>query len=216
MICIANSSILRSVQLSTIVMRTFAAGVLALLIVPVPPAGAQTMAVLQGRVVDASGAGLPGASIAVRDPGTGLTSVATSDGQGRYYLPAIPAGSYQVSVEAAGFQTMRIEALTFEVGRTLVRDFELPVGTQREAIVVQAELPLLDRATSTVGHVVSAQTVQEMPLNGRHFIDLGLLAPGSVAPSQTGFSTNRSAAAVRSPSIPPATARKRSATSSTA
>src|SRR5687767_14260563 len=170
-------------------MRTFAAALLALLFVPVPPAGAQTMAVLQGRVVDASGAGIPGASIAVRDPGTGLRSVATSDGQGRYYLPAIPAGTYQVLVEAAGFQAMRIEALTFEVGRTLVRDFELPVGPQREAIVVQAELPLLDRATSTFGHVVSAQTVQEMPRNGRHFIDLGLLAPGSVAPSQPGFSS---------------------------
>ena len=170
-------------------MPKFATVLLALSFLPASPAGTQTMAVLQGRVVDASGAGIPGASIALRDPGTGLTSAATSDGQGRYYLPAIPAGSYQVSVEAAGFRTMRIEALTFEVGRTLVRDFELPVDTQREAIVVQAELPLLDRATSTVGHVVSAQTVQEMPLNGRHFVDLGPLVPGSVAPSQTGFST---------------------------
>ena len=50
-------------------------------------------------------------------------------------------------------------------------------------------LPLLDRATSTVGHVVSAQTVQQIPLNGRHFVDLGPLVPLSVAPSQTGFST---------------------------
>ena len=53
----------------------------------------------------------------------------------------------------------------------------------------RAELPLLDRATSTVGHVVSPQTIQEIPLNGRHFVDLGPLVPGSVAPSQTGFST---------------------------
>ena len=104
-------------------------------------------------------------------------------------MPAIPAGVYQVTAEAPGFRSVRIEALTFEVGRTLVRDFELTVDTQREAVVVRAELPLLDRATSTVGHVVSAQTVQEMPLNGRHFVDLGPLVPGSVAPSQTGFST---------------------------
>jgi hypothetical protein len=54
---------------------------------------------------------------------------------------------------------------------------------------VHAELPLLDRATSIVGHVVTPQTIQEIPLNGRHFIDLSLLVPGSVAPSQTGFST---------------------------
>src|SRR5688500_15166360 len=166
-------------------MRTFAAALLALLFVPVLPAGAQTMAALQGRVVDASGAGLPGASIALRDPGTGLTSVVTSDGQGRYYLAAIPAGSYQVSVEADGFRPMRIEALTFEVGRTLVRDFELPVDTQREAIVGQAEVPLLDRATSTVGHVVSAQSVQQMPLHGRHLASLRPLVHGSVTRSET-------------------------------
>ena len=91
--------------------------------------------------------------------------------------------------EAPGFRSERIESLTFEVGRTLVRDFQLAVDTRREAVVVSAELPLLDRATSVVGHVVSAQTVQEIPLNGRHFVDLGLLVPGSVAPSQTGFST---------------------------
>ena len=124
----------------------------------------------------------------VRDPATGLTRTALADGEGRYHVAAIPAGAYQVTAEA-GFRTVRIESLTFEVGRTLVRDFELAIDTQREAVVVQAELPLLDRATSIVGHVVSAQTVQEIPLNGRHFVDLGPLVPGSVAPSQTGFST---------------------------
>ena len=50
-------------------------------------------------------------------------------------------------------------------------------------------MPLIDRATATVGHVVTAETVQQIPLNGRHFTDLGLLVPGSVAPSQTGFSS---------------------------
>src|SRR6185369_2170729 len=89
----------------------------------------------------------------------------------------------------AGFRGVRIEALTFEVGRTLVRDFELAIDNRQEVVEVRDELPLLDRATSIVGHVVSAQTVQEIPLNGRHFVDLGVLVPGSVAPSQTGFST---------------------------
>ena len=55
--------------------------------------------------------------------------------------------------------------------------------------MVRAEVPLVDRASATVGHVVTGQTVQQMPLNGRHFTDLGLLVPGSVAPSQTGFSS---------------------------
>ena len=147
------------------------------------------MAVLQGRILDTSGAAVPGASISVYDPANGFSSAAKSDGEGRYHAPAIPAGAYQVTAEAPGFRSVRIESLTFEVGRTLVRDFELAVDTQREAVVVRAELPLLDRGTSIVGHVVSQQTVQEMPLNGRHFVDLGPLVPGSVTSSQSGFST---------------------------
>ena len=160
-----------------------------LLLLTVSLASAQTMAMLQGRVLDPSGAVVPGASVVVRNSATGFTSTTSSDDQGRYHVPGIPAGAYQVTAEAPGFRSERIDALTFEVGRTLVRDFQLTVDARREAVVVRAELPLLDRATSVVGHVVTATTVQEIPLNGRHFIDLGLLAPGSVAPSQTGFSS---------------------------
>ena len=161
----------------------------ALVLLALSLANAQTMAVLQGRVLDPSGAAVAGASVVVRNSATGFHSTTSSDSQGRYHVPAIPAGAYQVTAEAPGFSSERIDALTFEVGRTLVRDFQLTVDTRREAVVVRAELPLLDRATSVVGHVVSAQTVQEIPLNGRHFVDLGPLVPGSVAPSQTGFST---------------------------
>ena len=112
-----------------------------------------------------------------------------ADAEGRYYVAAIPTGTYTVTAEATGFRTESIEALNVDVGRTLVRDFRLAVGDRRETVIVRAEVPLVDRATATVGHVVTAQTVQQIPLNGRHFTDLGLLVPGSVAPSQTGFST---------------------------
>ena len=87
--------------------------------VAVSPAGGQTMAVLQGRVVDPSGAAVPGASIAVRDSATGLASVAPTNAEGRYHVAAIPAGTYQVTAAAPGFRAERIESLTFEVGRTL-------------------------------------------------------------------------------------------------
>ena len=171
-------------------MRTPCPFLLAILsVLTVSPASTQTMAVLQGRVVDPSGAVLPKATIVVRDSATGLTRMAPTDAEGRYHVAAIPAGGYQVTAQAPGFRTERIESLTFEVGRTLVRDFQLAAATRTEAVVVRAELPLLDRATSVVGHVVSAQTVQEIPLNGRHFVDLGPLVPGSVTSSQTGFST---------------------------
>src|SRR6187399_3329092 len=89
------------------------------------PVNGQTMAALQGRVSDSSGAALPGASVKAREVATGLTSVAAANAEGRYQLPAITAGTYQVTAEAPGFRSERIESLTFEVGRTLVRDFQL-------------------------------------------------------------------------------------------
>ena len=160
-----------------------------LLCLTVTPARAQTIAVLQGRVVDPSGAAIPGALVVVKNPSIALNSAVKSDAEGRYHVPAVPAGTHEVTADAPGFRGVHIEALTFEVGRTLVRDFELTIDTQREVVVIRDELPLLDRATSIVGHVVSAETVQQMPLNGRHFVDLGPLVAGSVTPSQTGFST---------------------------
>ena len=151
--------------------------------------GAQTIAVLQGLISDASGAVLPGVVITVRDDSTGLEMSVRTGPAGRYRLAAIPAGTYRLTVEAPGFRTEIIEQLKVDVGRTLVRDFRLTIGASSETVIVSAEVPLVDRATATLGHVVTAETVRDVPLNGRHFMDLGLLVPGSVAPSQTGFSS---------------------------
>jgi len=152
-------------------------------------ADAQTLAGVQGRVFDASGAVVAGAVVRVQDGSTGFDASVRTDSDGRYYVAAIPAGTYSVTATAAGFRTQRLEALDVDVGRRLVCDFHLAIGEAAEAVIVRAEAPLVDRATAVVGYVVKADTVQEIPLNGRHFIDLSLLVPGSVAPSQTGFSS---------------------------
>ncbi len=153
------------------------------------PSSAHTTAALQGRVFDESGALIPFATITVRDDSIGFARSASSDAEGRYQIAAIPAGPWRVTAGAPGFRTEIIETLTFEVGRTLVRDFHLAVGDRTEALVVLPELLLVDRTTSAVGHMVTARMIRELPLNGRHFVDLGPLVPGSVMPSQTGFST---------------------------
>src|SRR5262245_33842761 len=148
----------------------------------------QSNATIQGQVFDASGAVLRGATISVRNNSTGFDRAGLTDDEGRYQVDAIPTGSYDVTAEAAGFKSAVLSALELDVGRTLVRDFRLQVGDRSETVVVVPEVPLVDRASTVVGHVVTPQTMQEIPLNGRHFMDLGLLGPGSVAPSQTGFS----------------------------
>jgi hypothetical protein len=152
-------------------------------------AGGQTLANLQGRVFDPSGAVLPGAVIYVQDESIGFDVSVRADSEGRYYVSGIPSGTYSVTAEAAGFRSERIEALNVDVGRTVVRDFRLTAGGATETLFVRAEVPLIDRATVAIGHVVTQETVGQMPLNGRHFTDLALLVPGSVAPSQAGFSS---------------------------
>src|SRR5687767_12392689 len=150
---------------------------------------AQTLAALQGRVLDASGAAVAGAVVRVRDESIRFDVSVRADSEGRYYVFAIPNGTYEVTAEANGFRAERIEALSVDVGRTLVRDFHLAVGRIAETVLVRREVSVIDRATATVGHVVTAETVPQIPLNGRHFTDLALLVPGSVAPSQAGFSS---------------------------
>ena len=164
-------------------------GLLVCVLLGASPLGAQTNATLQGRVFDASGAVIPGATVSVRSDSQGFDRAASTDAEGRYQVVSIPAGTYEVTASAAGFTVARVEAQIFEVGRTVVRDFRLGVGNTTESVRVTAELSPIDRASSIVGHVITDRTVREIPLNGQHFIDLGLLVPGSVAPSQTGFST---------------------------
>jgi hypothetical protein len=164
--------------------------VLVLLLCGSPAVGnADTTGVVQGRVFDASSSAVPGAIVTLEDDSTGFTSSGSSGQDGRYYVAPVPAGIYTVRVEATAFRTQVVKDLIVGAGRTLVRDFWLVVGPQTESIVVRAEVPLVERATATVSHTVTARTIREIPLNGRHFIDLGLLVPGAVAPSQTGFST---------------------------
>ena len=167
----------------------FATLALALLMLVAAPLHAQPSATVRGAVLDAFGGALPGATVTIRNESSGFDRSVVADADGTYFVAGVPAGPYRVVVTAPGFRSEVIEELTLEVGRTLLRDFHLSIGGQNETVVVRGEAQLLDRATAVVGHVVTPQTVQEIPLNGRHFVDLGLLVPGSVAPSQTGFST---------------------------
>ena len=100
-----------------------------------------------------------------------------------------PVGTYRIEVQAEGFQKQILENLIVEVGRTVFHDFLLPVGSISQEVTVTAGAQLIERSSMSVGHVVDGQLVQQVPLNGRYFIDLGLLAPGSVTPPQNGSST---------------------------
>ena len=148
---------------------------------------AQSTATLQGAVTDTSGAVVPNAQIIVRSTAIGVERTAQSDTDGNYQMAALPPGTYRAEVRAQGFQTQLVNDLSVEVARTVVQNFQLTVGSVAQEITVTSENPIVETATTSVGTVINAKTVQEIPLNGRHFVDLGLLIPGSVTPPQNGF-----------------------------
>jgi len=152
----------------------------------------QSTATVFGRIFDPAGAVVPGATIAMNNLATGEERRTQSDQQGNYQIALLPAGTYRIEVEAAGFQTQVVESVAVEVGRTVAQDFRVRVDTAAEHLTVTAHGFMIERATSSVGQVIGQRTVQEIPLNGRYFLDLTLLVPGSVTASTNGFSTTPS------------------------
>jgi hypothetical protein len=150
---------------------------------------AESSSTLIGRVTDPSDRLVAGAEIVARNSATLVEHTAITNSAGIYEVPALPAGVYRVQVRAQGFRLYTVEELTTEVARTLTLDVRLEVGDISQEVTVNSQTPLIDETTTSVGHVIDRRTVQEMPLNGRHVLDLAMLAPGSVTASQTGFST---------------------------
>ena len=150
---------------------------------------AQSTATLQGTVIDPSGAVVSGAKVTVRNQATGSERIVQTDSNGNYQAAALPPGVYQVEAQAQGFGSQAANGLTLEVSRIVVQNFQLKLGDVTQRVEVTADAQNVETSTITVGQVINQKTVQEIPLNGRHFVDLGLLIPGSVTPPQSGFLT---------------------------
>ena len=150
---------------------------------------AQSTATIQGTVLDPTGAAIPNAAVTVHNQGTGEERTTTTDSAGLYVVPALPVGTYRVSVKAAGMAPTVANNVVVPVSTTVRQDFTLQVAATGETVEVQATAPLVDSTTTASGATINQTTVQEIPLNGRHFVDLALLIPGSVTPPQNGFLT---------------------------
>jgi hypothetical protein len=150
---------------------------------------AQSSATLQGTVTDQSGAVVSGAKVTVRNQATGAERIVQTDSDGNYQAAALPPGVYRVEAQGQGFGSQTVNDLTLEVSRIVVQNFQLKIGDVTQRVEVTADTQTVESTTITVGQVINQKTVQEIPLNGRHFVDLGLLIPGSVTPPQNGFLT---------------------------
>lgn len=158
-------------------------------LIATPSAIAQSTATLQGTVTDSKGAVLPNATVTVRNRNTAFERSTQTDNDGNYQVAALPVGVYSVEVKIENFKTQVADQVTVEVAKTVVQNFQMDVGAISEQVLVSSDVPVIETATTSVGTVINQRTVQEIPLNGRHFVDLGLLIPGSVTPPQNGFLT---------------------------
>lgn len=135
---------------------------------------------IQGRVLDPSGAAIVGARIKVERTETGSVRRVSSGNAGLFAVPALGPGRYAVTVEADGFRTAISEAIDLALGERVQADFALELGIGTETISVSAAASPIDTASGTVGNVIPNRFIVSLPLNGRNFLQLALLAPGTM------------------------------------
>ncbi len=131
-----------------------------------------------GTVTDASKASVPDATVQVSNTGTGSSVKIQSDAQGRYTVPDLAVGNYEIQVSKQGFQTVVRKGVTLTVGSQPVVDFALPVGQSQQTVTVEAQVTQVETSNATVSALVDQRQMAELPLNGRNFEQLILLAPG--------------------------------------
>jgi len=161
----------------------FCAGLvcIGLLFLTAKPASAQIAAsVLNGTVMDASGAVVPNAKVTISSPTTGFSRSVVTSSIGTYSTGEVAPGVYSVSVEATGFMKVLVLSMTLYVGQTSTQDFRLQLGTTKQLVSVAAQLALLNTTNAQQGTVITATTMTQLPLNGRNFMQLNLLSPGAI------------------------------------
>jgi hypothetical protein len=152
----------------------------------------QSTATISGTVTDPSGAVVPQAQIRINSLSTGTDRAAVSDSTGNYTVPSLQPGNYSVTVNASGFSDYKITSLTLQVAQNVTANIRLGLASMGEVVQVQGAAPIIDAQTITVGQAIDQTTVQKIPLNGRHFLDLTNLTPGTVVPPVTGNLTSAS------------------------
>ena len=137
-------------------------------------------ATLQGTIADASGAVLPAVMVKLQSPSTGLQRETVTNSTGLYVFNFLPAGRYEVTAELTGFKSVRHDDVRLEIGQSLSLDMKLEVGRIEETVRVEGTAPLLDRTSPSIGTVIQSNQLRELPLAGRHWAGLMLLAPGAI------------------------------------
>ncbi len=140
----------------------------------------QTTASIRGRVIDASGGVVRNASVTATQVDTDFSRNVQSDSLGNFIFVELPLGSYRLEAEAKGFQKFVQEGITLHVNQSANVTVQLAVGTTTQTIEVDANASMIEPTSTNLGTTVGDREVLDLPLNGRHFTQLGVLQPGVV------------------------------------
>jgi hypothetical protein len=132
-----------------------------------------------GTVSDNAGAVISGANVKTTSQGTGLTRETKTDDSGHYLLPLLPIGSYSVRVEAPGFGTVEQRDLRLQVDEQRELNFNLKPAAVSTSVEVNATEVAVETSNPSLGQVITSEQVSELPLNGRNFVQLATLTPGT-------------------------------------
>jgi Carboxypeptidase regulatory-like domain len=142
-------------------------------------------ATLTGTVADSSGAVVVGANIQARNLETGAIQSTVSDAQGRYRIPDLSVGTYEVQVSKSGFKSLAQRGITLTVGSLRVLDFSLGVGQTTEVVTVQSDVSQVETRSASVSSLITDTQMRTLPLNGRNVSSLLLMGPGVQLVPQT-------------------------------
>jgi hypothetical protein len=157
------------------------------------PLAAQTTSTLRGTVTDQQHLAIVGATVTLSAPMLASQVQGTSDNMGSYRIPGLQAGTYSLQVTQPGFAIKRYENLTVTVNRLLILDVVLAISTVEEVITVSGNPPILETTVSSSGATILPQQIEQMPINGRNYLDLMQLVPGVTINRQADAGTDAAA-----------------------
>ena len=137
---------------------------------------------LEGVITDPSGAVIPRAEVTLTNDASAQARHTQTDQQGRYVFPLLPVGVYDLTVTTPGFASRTVPGLSLQVGQSSRIDLTLQLATRQTVTQVEEHPPLIQAASPAIGDELSNQRVTSLPLNGRQFSQLALLAAGAVPP----------------------------------